>query len=103
LQWRMMMEVQAVEIEEAWWAFESAATGLRWPVVQVRIRVQRQYDRMGRKGAQRNGSVRRFVVVLRRAQLEIKLIYRGWPGWLARVVAELWPEKGLPELLVHEM
>ena len=102
-QWRMMMEVQAVEIDEAWRAFESASAGLRWPVLRVRVRVQRAYDRMGRAGAQRNGSVGKFVVVLRRAQLEIKLIYQGWPGWLAQVVAELWPERGLPELLVHEM
>jgi len=93
-----------MEMEEALRVFE---TSVGWAsdtaVAGVVGRVRREYERVGTVAAQNNGSAERFKVVLRRAQLEVKLIYGGWRPWLARVVAEVYPRRLLPPLLTHEM
>ena len=92
-----------MEIEEAFEIFDAA---VGWPLEPAVIRVLRRVRREFREGvaiAQQNGNVERLTMVLRRAQLEVKLLYRGWPGWAARVVAEVYPRRALPPLLTHEM
>ena len=92
-----------MEMEEAFRVFETTVRGVAEPaVVRVVGRVRREYERVG-VAAQGNGSAERFKVVLRRAQLEVKLLYGGWRPWLARVVAEVYPRRWLPPLLTHEM
>jgi len=93
-----------MEVEEVFRVFESAVAHPRGVgVAGVMGRVRREYERVRGVGAQRAGSADGFVMVVRRAQLEVRLLYQGWRPWMARVVAECWPRRWLPPVLTHEM
>ena len=52
---------------------------------------------------QGEGAGKRFMLRMRRAQLRLRWVQKGWPGWMAWGLSRVWPVRWLPAVLVQEM